>query len=183
LSENITEDSELTPRQIKKEVKRLFKDALKIYKLGDLEEAIKLFDDALELDPNNYEVLNQKGVLLDKLDNTEEAIKIYDKAIEIEPEQTKAYYNKGLLLKDLKKYDEALEIFDKVTEIDIMHLSSHFEKGLIHDELGHLEEAIKYYEAIVEVKPRANLVRYYLNIALEKKAETTNVWKSRLQTE
>ena len=117
------------------------------------------------------------------MDNTEEAIKVYDKAIEIEPEQTKAYYNKGLLLKDLKKYDEALEIFDKVTEIDIMHLSSHFEKGLIHDELGHLEEAIKYYEAIVEVKPRANLVRYYLNIALEKKAETTNVWKSKLQTE
>ena len=103
MSKNISKDSELSPRQIKKEVKRLFKDALKIYKLGDYEEAINLFDDALELDPINYEILNQKGVILDKMNKTEEAMKIYDKAIEIDPEQTKAYYNKGLLLKDLKK--------------------------------------------------------------------------------
>jgi len=180
LSEKSSKEANILPKNIRKEVKKLFKDGLKIYKVGDYEEAINLFDDALKLDPSNYEILNQKGVILDKMDKYEEALKIYDQAIKLNPTQTKAYYNKGLLLKDLKKLDEAMESFDKVTEIDIMNLSAHFEKALIYDEFGNLDEAIKRYEVIVEAKPRANLVRYHLNKALDKKAETTNAWKARL---
>lgn len=165
----------------KKKGKKLFKAALKLYRIGDYEGAIGYIDEALIAHPGNYEYYNQKGVILDKIENHEEAIKAYDQAIKIDPSQTKAFYNKGLALKDLKKYEDALRTFDEVTKINITHLSAHFEKAVIYELLGNYPEAIKRYEVILEIRPRADNVKRRLNKALENYSEITNVWKDKIK--
>jgi tetratricopeptide (TPR) repeat protein len=165
----------------KKKGKKLFKAALKLYRIGDDEGAIGYIDDALIAYPDNYEYYNQKGVVLDKIERHEEAIEVYDRAIIIDPSQTKAFYNKGLALKDLKKYEEAIKTFDEVTKINIVHLSAHFEKAVIYELLGNYPEAIRRYEVILEIRPRADNVKRKLNKALEKYSEITNVWKDKIK--
>jgi tetratricopeptide (TPR) repeat protein len=54
--------------------------------LGNYEEAIKCYDKAIEIEPNNAEAWNNKGIVLGRLSKYEEAIACYDKAIEIEPD-------------------------------------------------------------------------------------------------
>lgn len=164
----------------KKKGKKLFKAALKLYRIGDYEGAIDYIDEALIAHPDYYEYYNQKGVILDKLEAHEEAIEAYDQAIKIDSTQTKAFYNKALALKDLKKYEDAIRTFDKVTEINITHLSAHFEKAVIYELLGNYPEAIRRYEVILEIRPRADNVKRKLNKALEKYSEITNVWKDKI---
>ena len=165
----------------KKKGKKLFKAALKLYRIGDYEGAVEYIDEALIAHPDNYEYYNQKGVVLDKIESHEEAIEAYDQAIRIDPTQTKAFYNKGLALKDLKKYEDAIRAFDEVTKINITHLSAHFEKAVIYEELGNYPEAIRRYEVILEIRPRADNVKRRLNKALEKYSEITNIWKDKMK--
>ena len=49
------------------------------------EEAIKSFDKAIEIDPNDYESLSFRGFCKYALKEYKEAIKDFDKVIELEP--------------------------------------------------------------------------------------------------
>ena len=68
---------------------------------------------ALELNPNDTETWNNKGMALDEIGKYEEAIKCYDKAIELDPNDIAAWNNKGMALENLGKYEEAVKCYDK----------------------------------------------------------------------
>ena len=53
--------------------------------LGKHDEAIKAFDKAIEINPQDSYAWDGKGIALWKLDKYDEAIKAFDKAIEIDP--------------------------------------------------------------------------------------------------
>ena len=52
---------------------------------GKDEEALKYFDKALEIDPENVAAWNNKCVAFYRLGKNEEALKCIDKALEIDP--------------------------------------------------------------------------------------------------
>lgn len=72
-------------------------------RLWKYEEANKIYDKAISLDPNNYIVYSNKWAILDKLGKYEEASKIYDRAIAINPNNYVNYYNKFFSLDSLWK--------------------------------------------------------------------------------
>jgi tetratricopeptide (TPR) repeat protein len=77
--------------------------------LNKSDEAIKAYDKAIEINPNDSDVWYNKGLALDSLNKSDEAIKAYDKAIEINPQYSLAWYNKGRALYKLNKFDEAIK--------------------------------------------------------------------------
>lgn len=66
--------------------------------LGDLEEAIKNYVKALELDPHNVTTLRNVGVLKEKLGRTPEAIENYRRAIQLDPNCIPAHYDLAFAL-------------------------------------------------------------------------------------
>jgi tetratricopeptide (TPR) repeat protein len=84
-----------------------------LYSLGKYDEAIKCYDKAIEIDPDNPVVWNNKGLALNSLGKYDEAITSYDKAIEIDPDDADTWNNKGLALNSLGKYDEAKKCYDR----------------------------------------------------------------------
>ncbi len=68
------------------------------HNLDKLDEAIKAFDKAIEIDAQYTYAWYNKGHVLELLDKFDEAIKAFDKAIEINPQYAKAWYNKGVAL-------------------------------------------------------------------------------------
>jgi tetratricopeptide (TPR) repeat protein len=56
--------------------------------LNKSDEAIKAFDKAIEINPQNSKAWNNKGLLLSNLNKSDEAIKAFDKAIEINPQDS-----------------------------------------------------------------------------------------------
>ena len=85
---------------------------------GNFIEAIKYYDKALAIDPNDTYALNNKGYALSELGNFIEAIKYYDKALAIDPNDTEVLNNKGYALSNIGNDTEAIKYYDKALAID-----------------------------------------------------------------
>ena len=97
--------------------------------LGQKADAIKVLDDALAANPNNFVALADKGLSLLGDEKAEEAIKCLTKALEIKPDNAiiatyaaTAYSVQAQTIEDAAKkkalYKQAIELFDKAKELD-----------------------------------------------------------------
>jgi len=80
------------------------------------EAALKCFDQALSLSPNNPEALVKKGVTLEKLKRLSEAFECYDQAIAANATMTSAYLRKGSLYNRVERFKEALECYERALQ-------------------------------------------------------------------
>ncbi|HSB50890.1 MAG TPA: tetratricopeptide repeat protein, partial [Nitrosopumilaceae archaeon] len=70
------------------------------------------FDKELKNDPNNVEILTNKGAALAKLGHFEEAILYYDNALDINPSFVPALNNKANALSKLGEFDKAIVVYN-----------------------------------------------------------------------
>jgi tetratricopeptide (TPR) repeat protein len=83
---------------LQSQISKDLNDGYKLHEEGKYDEAIECYDKALEIDPNNADAWNSKGMILgnsgkDTLDNV---IIYFDKALAIQPNNVAALRNKGL---------------------------------------------------------------------------------------
>jgi len=86
--------------------------------------AIKAFDKASELDPENIDALHNKAATLHRTGRHTEAIKLYYRALEVDPRQDKTYFNLGSLMQSIDRHKEAISAFDKAIAIRPDYLSA-----------------------------------------------------------
>jgi tetratricopeptide (TPR) repeat protein len=80
------------------------------------ENALKLFEEASHLDPQNADVLIKKAGALERMNRIDDAITCYDRAIELNPSATMAWLQKGGLFNRLARYDEAMQCYEKALQ-------------------------------------------------------------------
>lgn len=134
---------------------------------GNYEEAIKVYDKAIENNSQNSEAWYNKGLCLAELGNYEEAIKAFDKAIEITPQNTDALDNKGYYLECLGNYEEAIKAFDKAIEINSQNSYAWCNKGLCLGYLGNYEEAVKAFDKAIDINSQDSKAWYNKGYSLE----------------
>jgi tetratricopeptide (TPR) repeat protein len=82
------------------------------------EKAIEAYAKALELDPNNPDVLTDQGVMYSETTQYEKAMANFQKAHAIDPTHLPSLLNLGLLYAQyLKDSDKAIETWKRVIEI------------------------------------------------------------------
>lgn len=86
--------------------------------LGNHENAIEAYDDALRIKPNDLETLINKGSSCNDIKNYELALKALERAIEINPQIAEAWSNKGIALNNLKLYKDAVNAFDRAIRLN-----------------------------------------------------------------
>ncbi|WP_186757810.1 tetratricopeptide repeat protein [Echinicola salinicaeni] len=64
---------------------------------GNVEEGLKHINLLLKLNPENAQILTEKGIILCSLHQYEEALKLFDSALKIQPENKKAQHYKNLV--------------------------------------------------------------------------------------
>ncbi|KAJ2363363.1 Hsp90 cochaperone, partial [Coemansia sp. RSA 2607] len=79
---------------------------------GNHEEAIKLFTQAIELDPTNHVLYSNRSASLASLKKYEEALVDAEKTVELKPDWPKGYSRKGAALFGLQRLAEAKETYE-----------------------------------------------------------------------
>lgn len=84
---------------------------------NDSEKALGIFNEVLEIEPENIEAINGKGSTLMKLNRFNEADECFNQSLEIS-ENSSALLNKGIICKHENRYDKALSYYEKALKIN-----------------------------------------------------------------
>ena len=88
-----------------------------LYRLCKFDSSLNFFNDSLIDNPNDAEILVNKGSTLGKLGYFSEAIMYYDQAINIDPNFLPAKNNKANALANLGNADEAISLYNEILAI------------------------------------------------------------------
>ena len=99
----------MTPAQCQQTAEDWYNGGTALSIQGKYDDAIKAYDEAINLDPNLAAAWDDKGNALNSLGRYDEAFKACDEAIRLDPKDAMAWGNKGNALNGLGKYDEAFQ--------------------------------------------------------------------------
>jgi len=95
-----------------------------LYRLCNFDSSLNFFNESLVDNPNDVEILVNKGSTLGKLGYYSEAIVYYDHAIKIDPSFLPAKNNKANALANLGNYNDAVFLYDKILEQNPNYLTA-----------------------------------------------------------
>ncbi|NGP75098.1 protein kinase [Balneolaceae bacterium YR4-1] len=132
---------------------------------GEYEEAQKMLQRALEIDPVNFEAYRGRARAFLAQQRVTEAEATYHKAIEMKPDYWAGYSELGVFYYQNGKFEKAADQFRIVTELTPKNASAFRNLGGIYYYLGREEEAIKAFHKSVEIEPNygaySNLATLY----------------------
>lgn len=105
-----------------KSLKTKKEDGNAAFKKGKLQEALQLYTEALEIDPNNSSTNSKlyfnRATVHARLNNTQEAVADCTKAIELDSGYIKAYLRRAKCYMSSGEYEEAVRDYEKVCNMD-----------------------------------------------------------------
>lgn len=124
-----------------------------LYELGRYDDAIKAYDRAIELKPNDAHAWEFKGMSLAGIYRHDDALEAYDRAIELDPICELAWERKGESLEKLGRSDDAIRAYDRATELNPKFHLAWCNKGESLEKFGRYDDAIRAYDRAIELYP------------------------------
>lgn len=160
----------------------LLKRGINLYFKKRYQDALKVFDKLLEIEPDNFEALANKGTTLATLKKYKEAIKACDMALAINNNCSRALNTKGYILGIMGNHKGAIEAFDKALEIEQNDVVALTNKGYALAVFGKFEEARVLLDKALTIDPKdaSTLYAYACIYSLmnEKKEAIENLRRS-----
>lgn len=134
---------------------------------NDLEEALKMYNDAIKRKPPEVRVAKlwkkkaEVFVNLAKIDS-EKALEAYEEAIKYssgDASEKALVRTKGSVLVDLGQLEEGLEEYDRAIDLDPGNHYFYKEKGDVLLGINHLSEALLAYNKAIHLKPDFELAK------------------------
>ncbi len=143
-----------------------FKKGLIFNRLQKYQAALKSYSEALQIEPDNTEVLSEMAEGLSILGNNTDAVNFYKKALEIEPDNLPLSGKLGRVYINQKKYKEAYEVFSRIYTKDSTNIYWNKQLAYCSFRTGERKQAVYLYENVLEVNPRdygtyGNLIHSY----------------------
>ncbi|HEY6874675.1 MAG TPA: tetratricopeptide repeat protein [Geobacteraceae bacterium] len=99
---------------------------------GQAQKAIYAYGMALELKPNDPNVLTDQGVMYKQAGAFDKAIANFEKAQQIDPTHLQSLYNMGVVYaEDLKQPDKAIKVWSRYLELDSTSPTAQQIKGML----------------------------------------------------
>ena len=99
-------------------IEELHKESADFVSQSRFNEAIEVFDQILEIDPNNVKALINRSAVLIEIGQNEKALYDTNRILTIDPNNIKALSNKGTALANIGYSYDAISTFEKAIELD-----------------------------------------------------------------
>lgn len=152
------------------EVKELFQQAFELHKQGKLDEAESLYEQVLELDPQNAEVLNFLGIINLQKFKLSKAEELIQKAISISPEQY-FYENLAKVYLEMEDAERAVQLYTKLLKQKPDSFNYVFNLASAYKVARDYENAIRMYERAIELEPENPDSYYNMGLILNNLSE------------
>ena len=125
---------------------------------GDLEAALALFEQATDLEPDNYEALTALADTHAQLGNIDEALEAWNTVIELNPDDRLAHLRRGQILVEQDDLETALVDFDFVIDNapeggDDLMMDARLARGYQFITLNRIEKARDDFQQVVDYDP------------------------------
>ena len=127
--------------QRKAEISELIGEGIRLAAIGDHDGAIRIFDEAIEIDTELAFGYRQRAASYRSLGQYEAAIKDYDEAIRLNPDDVIAYYNRAVSYFALEDYSAAIADLGAVIEFDPEHIDAYLKRADAYEAMGNVEAA------------------------------------------
>jgi tetratricopeptide (TPR) repeat protein len=141
----------------------LLQEAETLIQQGHLDQAKKIINDQLTLDPSNAEAYNLLGIAYTNEKDFDHAVDAFERALKLAPHATKIHNNLGNLYVAQKKFDLAEKEFTKILRVEPSNRDANYNLGLVLMAKGSPVAAIQHFQRVrpPTVETRFNLVRGY----------------------
>ena len=135
-----------------------FNKGQELFSNGSMEEAVKAYDKAIELDPQYGWAWGGKATALSILGRHNESLEAYDKAIDTWPANdteriSQLWVFKGITLNSTGRKEDAFKSFEKALEIFSQNTDALMWKGEALENQGKYSEAVEVYNVAIDVAP------------------------------
>lgn len=121
---------------------------------GNSAEALKLFDSAIDADPDNAQALYFKGCACSETGQFLEAIAAYERCVEYAGERASLpLFNMGVAFQELSEPGKAIEAFQGAIASDPTMADAWTNIGRLLDDLGDSDMAIECYNTALQIEP------------------------------
>ncbi|KAF3887995.1 MULTISPECIES: serine protease [Nostocales] len=128
--------------------------------MGDTQEAIKDFDTALNLQPDNPFAYRQQGVARSQEGNYQGALADLNKAISLQSDNAYAYVERGVVYAQMGNRLAFVEDFNKALHLEPDSASIYSKRGLARYYLQDFKGAIEDYTTAIGFAPESAYIYY-----------------------
>ena len=119
-----------------------YNQGLEKMRQGDYQGAIKIFNQAIAINPYLAEAYCQRGLAYFDLGQIHEAISNYTQALQLNPDSSVAYYSRALARLKLKNLPGSLEDINQTLRLNEKDAAAYQLRGIIHRKMGAVNAAI-----------------------------------------
>ncbi|KAM3145854.1 hypothetical protein pb186bvf_002149 [Paramecium bursaria] len=123
------------------------------YFLEDYEDAVEMYDRAIDIDPENADYWCEKGVTLSELGDYQSAKYAYNQAIRIDPYDADIYNSKGLMFQQMDNHKAAIQMFDKAISLNDEEPAYYYNKGKSYVSMESFNQAQKSFNQAIYYDP------------------------------
>jgi tetratricopeptide (TPR) repeat protein len=106
------------PKDNSPDRKKLYEKAVGLYNEGSINEAKKLYEAVVALDPGYIEALNNLGIIYIHEKDFDAAKETFKKAVRLKPSYVESYYNLACLCAIKGDVDQGLRYLEKAISLD-----------------------------------------------------------------
>jgi tetratricopeptide (TPR) repeat protein len=139
---------------------------------GQVDEAIRQFQEAIRLNPDNAGAYDSLGIALGKQGRTDEAIRQFEEAVRLEPNFADSHNNLGVALAAKGQTDEAIRQYLEALRLNPDNAEAHNNLGTALGKKGQIYDAIRQYQEALRLNPDAAEAHFNLATTLAAKGQT-----------
>ncbi|MHA7647047.1 M57 family metalloprotease [Nitrosopumilus sp. S4] len=102
--------------QSEENLEQMFNQANNLFVKGEYKTAISIYDQILEIAPNNISTLKMKGIALSNLEEHDRSLKQFFKVLQYKPNDVTSLTGMGLGFGNLGEYQESIKYFEKASK-------------------------------------------------------------------